>query len=79
MKKDFKILQLMGKKNEFVMQNRKMLYLNLSCERNTFAEPLDFIKPKAKKNNRLLDKTIDVSLNAIVKTKQNRTRHKRAK
>lgn len=61
--KRFQDLPIMGKKSEFVMQNRKMFCLNLSCKYTTFAEPLDFIKPKAKKTNRLLDKIIDVSLN----------------
>ena len=53
----------MGKKSKIIIQNRKMFCLNPECKHTTFAETFDFIKPKAKKSNRLLDKIIDVSLN----------------
>ena len=45
------------------IMGRKMFCLNPECKHTTFAETFDFIKPKAKKSNRLLDKIVDVSLN----------------
>ena len=39
-----------------------MFCLNPECNHTTFAEPFDFIKTKAKKSNRILDKIIDISL-----------------
>ena len=53
----------MGMKSRIVLSNRKMFCTNPECSRTTFAEPFSFIRPKAKKSNRLLDKIVDVSLN----------------
>ena len=61
--RSFQDLPIMGKKSKIIIQNRKMFCLNPECKHTTFAETFDFIKPKAKKGNRLLDKIIDVSLN----------------
>lgn len=61
--RSFQDLPIMGKKSKIIIQNRKMFCLNPECKHTTFAETFDFIKPKAKKSNRLLDKIIDVSLN----------------
>jgi len=61
--RSFQDLPIMGKKSKIIIQNRKMFCLNPECKHTTFAETFDFIKPKAKKSNRLLDKIVDVSLN----------------
>ena len=61
--RSFQDLPVMGKKSRIIIQNRKMFCLNPECKHTTFAETFDFLKPKAKKSNRLLDKIVDVSLN----------------
>lgn len=61
--RSFQDLPVMGKKSRIMLENRKMFCLNPECNHTTFAETFDFIKPKAKKSNRLLDTIIDISLN----------------
>lgn len=61
--RSFQDLPVMGKKSRIILQNRKMFCINPGCSHTTFAETFDFIRPKAKKSNRLVDKIIDVSLN----------------
>lgn len=61
--RSFQDLPIMGKKTKIVIHNKKMLCLNPDCNHTTFAETFGFIKPKAKKSNRLLDKIVDFSLN----------------
>ena len=61
--RSFQDLPVMGMKSRIVLSNRKMFCTNPECSRTTFAEPFSFIRPKAKKSNRLLDKIVDVSLN----------------
>ena len=61
--RSFQDLPIMGKKTIIIINNRKMFCLNPDCKHTTFAETFSFIRPKAKKSNRLLDKIIDVSLN----------------
>lgn len=61
--RSFQDLPIMGMKTRVIISNRKMFCTNPECSHTTFAEPFDFIKPKAQKSNRLLDKIIDVSLN----------------
>lgn len=61
--RSFQDLPIMGMKSRIIINNRKMFCTNPECSHTTFAEAFDFIKPKAKKSNRLLDKIIDVSLN----------------
>lgn len=62
-KRSFQDLPVMGMKSRIILSNRKMFCTNPECSHTTFAETFSFIKPKAKKSNRLLDKIIDVSLN----------------
>lgn len=59
----FQDLPIMGMKTRIIASNRKMFCTNPECRHTTFAETFDFIKPKAKKSNRHLDKIVDVSLN----------------
>ncbi len=47
--RSFQDLPIMGKKCRIIIQNRKMLCTNPDCSHTTFAEPFDFIGPKAKK------------------------------
>lgn len=61
--RSFQDLPIMVKKSKVILQNKKMFCVNPECSHTTFAETFDFIKPEAKKSNRLLDKIIDVSLN----------------
>lgn len=61
--RSFQDLPIMGMKSKIIINNRKMFCINSECRHTTFAETFDFIRPKAKKSNRLLDKIIDVSLN----------------
>lgn len=61
--RSFQDLPIMDMKSRIIINNRKMFCTNPECCHTTFAETFDFIKPKAKKSNRLLDKIIDVSLN----------------
>ena len=53
----------MGMKSKIILRNRKMFCTNPGCSHTTFAETFSFIKPKAKKSRRLLEKIVDVSLN----------------
>lgn len=53
----------MGMKSRIIIQDRKMFCINPECSHTTFAETFSFIRPKAKKSSRLLDKIVDVSLN----------------
>lgn len=61
--RSFQDLPIMGMKSKIIINNRKMFCTNPECCHVTFAETFRFIKPKAKKSNRLLDKIVDVSLN----------------
>lgn len=61
--RSFQDLPIMGMKSRVIISNRKMFCTNPKCSHTTFAETFHFIKPKAKKSNRLLDTIIDVSLN----------------
>lgn len=61
--RSFQDLPIMGMKSKIIISNRKMFCTNPECSHTTFAETFSFIKPKAKKSNRLLDKIVDVSLN----------------
>ena len=61
--RSFQDLPIMGMKTRIIISNRKMFCINPECGHTTFAETFDFIKPKAKKSNRLLDKIVGVSLN----------------
>lgn len=61
--RSFQDLPVMGMKSRIIIQNRKMFCTNPECSHKTFAEAFGFIRPKAKKSNRLLEKIIDVSLN----------------
>jgi len=61
--RSFQDLPIMGMKTRIIISNRKMFCPNPDCSHTTFAETFRFIKPKAKKSNRLLDKIVDVSLN----------------
>lgn len=61
--RSFQDLPVMGMKSRIIIQNRKMFCTNPECSHTTFAEAFGFIRPKAKKSNRLLEKIIDVSLN----------------
>ena len=61
--RSFQDLPIMGMKSRIIISNRKMFCINSECSHTTFAETFHFIKPKAKKSNRLLDKIVGVSLN----------------
>lgn len=61
--RSFQDLPIMGMKSKIIISNRKMFCTNPECNHTTFAETFRFLKPKAKKSNRLLDKIVDVSLN----------------
>ena len=61
--RSFQDLPIMGMKSKIILSNRKMFCANPECSHTTFAEVFPFIKPKAKKSNRLLEKIVDVSLN----------------
>lgn len=61
--RSFQDLPIMGMKCKIIISNRKMFCTNPECSHTTFAETFPFIKPKAKKSNRLLEKIVDVSLN----------------
>ena len=60
--RSFQDLPIMGMKSKIIINNRKMFCTNPNCGHTTFAETFPFIKPKAKKSNRLLEKIVDVSL-----------------
>lgn len=57
----FQDLPIQGMKTVIVLNNRKLFCDNQGCLHRTFAEPLDFIKPKSKKTNRLIDEIISLS------------------
>lgn len=61
--RSFQDLPIMGMKSKIIINNKKMFCINPECSHTTFAETFHFLKPKAKKSNRLLDKIMDVSLN----------------
>lgn len=61
--RSFQDLPIMGMKSRIILKNRKMFCSNPECCHTTFAETFNFIEPKAKKSNRLLEKIVDVSLN----------------
>lgn len=61
--RSFQDLPVMGMKSRIILNNRKMFCTNPECSHTTFAETFSFIRPKAKKSNRLLDRIVDVSLN----------------
>lgn len=61
--RSFQDLPIMDMKTKIIINNRKMFCSNPECSHTTFAETYRFIKPKAKKSNRLLKKIVDVSLN----------------
>mgnify|MGYP003399065133 CR=1 FL=1 len=61
--KTFQDLPIQGKKVKIILRNRKMLCMSKDCETKTFAETFDFIKPKAKKTNRLEEEIINISNN----------------
>jgi len=52
----------MGMKYRIIINNRKLFCPNPDCSHTTFAETFDFLQPKGKKTERLLDKIIDISL-----------------
>lgn len=62
--KSFQDLPIMGKKTKIVLENRKFFCDNPDCTFTTFAERFDFLKQNSKKTKRLIDKIIDISLNA---------------
>lgn len=60
--RSFQDLPVMGMKTQIMIGNRKMFCLNPDCSHTTFAETFDFLQPKSKKTERLLDKIVDISL-----------------
>lgn len=60
--RSFQDLPMQGKKVYVTIINRKYFCGNRKCPHTTFAEPFDFLKPKAKKSERLIDEIIKVSL-----------------
>lgn len=62
--KSFQDLPIMGKKTKVIIENRKFFCDNPDCTFTTFAERFDFLKQNGKKTKRLINKIVDISLNA---------------
>ncbi|WP_367397962.1 transposase family protein [Enterococcus raffinosus] len=59
----FQDLPIQGKKVIIILQNRKFLCEEPTCQKTTFAETFECIAPKAKKTRRLEEEIIRLSLN----------------
>jgi len=60
--REFQDLPMQGKKVYVTLVNRKYFCDNRKCPNKTFAESFDFLKPKAKKSERLIDEIMKVSV-----------------
>lgn len=55
-------IPLQDKRTILLLNTRKMFCDNHECTHKTFSEPFDFVKPKAKKTNRLIDRILITSV-----------------
>jgi len=60
--RSFQDLPIQGKKVYIKIENRKFFCDNPECAHTTFAESFKFLKPKAKKSERLVEEIIRISL-----------------
>lgn len=60
-KKEFQDLPIQNNQVTVLIMNRKMFCLNPECSHKTFSERFDFIRYKARKTERLLEKIINMS------------------
>jgi transposase len=60
-KREFQDLPIQDKQVIILIKNRKMLCLNPKCNHKTFSERFDFIKYKARKTERLIEKILNLS------------------
>jgi transposase len=60
--RSFQDLPIQGKKVYITIVNRKYFCDNRDCTTRTFAESFEFLKPKAKKSERLIDEIMKISL-----------------
>jgi hypothetical protein len=60
-KKEFQDLPIQNNQVTILIMNRKMFCLNLECSHKTFSERFDFIRYKARKTERLLERILNMS------------------
>ncbi len=61
-KKEFQDLPIQNNQVTILIMNRKMFCLNPECSHKTFSERFDFIRYKARKTERLLERILNMSL-----------------